>query len=81
MTEETLGQREVGIDVAVPSVAVVGRMVTRGVLRDTLRLLRDRDFSLRRKLYYLVVGPLYHVQKWRGVRRGASAELPKPPSS
>jgi glycosyltransferase involved in cell wall biosynthesis len=76
MTEETMGQREVGIDVAVPSVSVVGRMVTRGVALDMVKLMRDRDFSWRRKLYYLVIGPLYHLQKWRGVRRGARAELP-----
>jgi hypothetical protein len=47
-------------------------------VKDTARLLRDRDFSARRKAYYLVVGPLYHLQKWRGVRRGARAELPVP---
>src|SRR3954447_1903006 len=76
MTEETMGQREVGIDVAVPSVSVVGRMVTRGVALDTVKLMRDRDFSWRRKLYYLVIGPLYPLQKWRGVRRGPRAELP-----
>jgi rhamnosyltransferase len=76
MTEETMGQREVGIDVAVPSPVVVGKMVARGVLKDTARLVRDRDFSWRRKLYYLVTGPLYHLQKWRGVRRGARAPLP-----
>jgi rhamnosyltransferase len=76
MEAETMGQREVGIAVAVPSVKVVGRMMARGLARDTARLLRDRDFSLRRKLYYLVLGPLYHLQKWRGVRRGAKAELP-----
>ncbi len=80
MEEETLGQREVGIDVAVPSVTVVGRMVVRGVAKDTVRLLRDRDFSLSRKLYYLLVGPLYHLQKWRGVRRGARAPLPGAPA-
>jgi rhamnosyltransferase len=81
MAEETMGQREVGIDVAVPSVPVVGRMVTRGVVRDTVRLLRDGDFSWRRKLYYLVVGPLYHLQKWRGVRRGAMAPMPAAPGA
>jgi rhamnosyltransferase len=80
MEEETLGQREVGIAVAVPSIPVVTRMVVRGVVRDTVRLLRDRDFSLPRKLYYLLVGPLYHVQKWRGVRRGARAPLPAAPA-
>ncbi len=72
MEAETLGQREVGIAVAVPSVPVVGRMMARGVVKDTARLLRDRDFGLRRKLCCLVLGPLYHVQKWRGVQaRGA----------
>jgi rhamnosyltransferase len=78
MAEETMGQREVGIDVAVPSVGVVARMMARGIAKDTVRLLRDRDFSLRRKAAYLVAGPLYHVQKWRGVRRGAQAPLPAP---
>jgi rhamnosyltransferase len=76
MAEETMGQREVGIDVAVPSVPVVGRMMARGIVRDSVRLVRDGDFSWRRKLYYLVVGPLYHLQKWRGVRRGAMAPVP-----
>jgi rhamnosyltransferase len=76
MEEETLGQREVGIDVAVPSVGVVARMVLRGVVKDTVRLVRDRDFGPRRKAAYLVAGPLYHLQKWRGVRRGAQAPLP-----
>jgi rhamnosyltransferase len=76
MAEETMGQREVGIAVAVPSVSVVGRMMARGIVRDTVRLLRDRDFTARRKAYYVLAGPLYHLQKWRGVRRGARAELP-----
>lgn len=76
MVAETMGLREVGIAVAKPSVGVVGRMMARGVATDSLRLLRDRDFRLRRKLYWLVIGPLYHLQKWRGVRRGASAPMP-----
>jgi rhamnosyltransferase len=78
MAEETMGLREVGIDVAVPSVGVVARMVSRGVAKDSVRLFRDRDFSRRRKLWFLLVGPLYHLQKWRGVRRGARAPLPAP---
>lgn len=76
IVEETMGLREVGIHVDVPSLGVVGRVMARGVVRDSLRLVRDRDFRWRRKLYYLVMGPLYHVQKWRGVRRGASAPMP-----
>jgi rhamnosyltransferase len=75
LAAETMGLREVGIDVEVPSMSVVSRMVARGVAKDTVRLVRDRQFSWRRKLYYLVVGPLFHLQKWRGVRRGARADL------
>jgi rhamnosyltransferase len=81
MEEETLGQREVGIDVAVPSVGVVARMMARGVPLDALRILRDPHYRPARKLYYLAVNPLFHLQKWRGVRRGASravVERPRP---
>lgn len=77
MEAETLGQREVGIDVAKPSYGVVARMMLRGIPRDALRILRDGDYRARRKLYYLVVNPLFHVQKWRGVRRGAALEAPR----
>jgi len=79
MEAETLGQREVGIDVAVPSLGVVARMMARGIVRDTLGIVRDRDYRARRKLYYLAVNPLFHVQKWRGVRRGAAQPLPAQP--
>lgn len=76
MEAETLGQREVGIDVAVPSYGVVARMMSRGIVKDSVRIVRDRDYRARRKLYYLVVNPLFHVQKWRGVRRGAALPTP-----
>ena len=75
MVDETRGLREVGIDVAVPSVPVVARMVARGVVRDQVNIVRDGDFSPLRKAYWSVVNPLFHLQKWRGVRRGASAPL------
>lgn len=76
MEAETLGQREVGIDVAVPSLTVVAKMMTRGILRDAVGILRDGDYRVLRKLYYLAVNPLFHAQKWRGVRRGASVPMP-----
>jgi rhamnosyltransferase len=79
MEAETLGQREVGIDVAVPSIGVCARMMSRGILLDSIGIARDRDYRTRRKLYYLVVNPMFHVQKWRGVRRGASKPLPTQP--
>lgn len=69
---ETRGLREVGIDVAVPSWSVVARMIAKGVVRDQVLIVRDGDYGIRRKLYWSVLNPAYHLQKWRGVRRGAS---------
>lgn len=81
MVDETRGLREVGIDVAVPSVSVVARMVLRGVIRDQVSILRDREYTLLRKVYWSLVNPAYHLQKWRGVRRGAAAQAPVQPGA
>lgn len=75
LCDETRGLREVGIDVAVPSLRVVAVMVVKGVLRDFVALVRDAEYGPRRKLWYAVVNPLFHLQKWRGVRRGARANV------
>lgn len=75
MYDETQGLREVGIDVDVPSIAVVARMVTVGVLKDSVRILRDRDLTVRSRIKGLIINPAFHVQKWRGVRRGASKDM------
>lgn len=75
MFDETMGLREVGIDVARPTLRTVVRMVVRGVLRDQFRILRDPEYSVRRKVFWSLVNPAFHAQKWRGVRRGTSAPL------
>lgn len=75
MFEETQGLREVGIDVALPSIPTVAKLVVGGVLRDAVRLLRDREVTTKRKLHGLLVNPAYHVQRWRGVRRGVRSAL------
>lgn len=71
MVEETMGLREVGIAVEVPNILVCTRMIVRGVLGDSARIVRDHELGPRRKLWSLLVNPAFHVQKWRGVRRGA----------
>lgn len=76
MFEETQGLREVGIAVAVPSALVVSKMVVRGVVKDLVSIARDPEYGPRRKLYFAATNWLYHLQKWRGVRRGASTPLP-----
>ena len=75
MFDETLGLRQVGVPVAKPSLQAVARMVASGVVRDARRIVRDPAYSTRRKLYWLAVNPLFHVERWRGVRLAADAPL------
>lgn len=75
MFDETLGLRKIGLPVAVPSRKVVLKMLVRGIVRDTLEICRDGQYTFGRKLYWLAVNPLFHLQKWRGVRRAALADL------
>ena len=44
------------------------RLTVRGILGDTLRILRDRDYSWKRKLYWLAVNPAFQVRKWATAR-------------
>ncbi len=75
MFDETLGLRQVGVPVEKPSLKVVARMVAGGVVRDAKRIVRDPAYTPRRKLYWLAVNPLFHVERWRGVRLAADAPL------
>jgi rhamnosyltransferase len=73
MFDETLGLRRVGFDLQPPSLKSISKSIAFGVIKDSVRIVRDKDYSINRKLYWLVVNPLYHVEKWRGVRLGAQA--------
>jgi rhamnosyltransferase len=75
MFDETMGLRKIGIPIATPSRKAVLKMIARGSARDTLHTIKDGQYSLKRKLYSLVVNPAYHVQKWRGIRLATKAEL------
>jgi glycosyltransferase involved in cell wall biosynthesis len=73
--DETLGLRKIGLPVAVPSRKLICKLGLKGMLKDTVRILRDGEYSRKRKLYWVVVNPLFHIEKWRGVRRAALADL------
>ena len=75
MFDETMGLRKIGIPVPVPGKRAIIKMVSRGIIRDTLNILRDSQYSKKRKLYWLVLNPLYHVEKWRGVRLATLTDL------
>ena len=73
--DETLGLRKIGLPVSVPSRKLVVRLVVTGVLKDGVRILKDRDYSVARKIYWLFVNPFYHIERWRGVRLAATAPI------
>ncbi len=73
--DETRGLRAVGIDVEQPPRRTVAKMVIRGSLMDSIRTILDGEYSLKRKIYYLFTNPIYHIEKWRGVRLGARVSL------
>lgn len=75
MFDETLGLRRVGIPVDKPSLKAVAKMTAKGIIKDWVRTLQDGEYSVKRKLYWLVMNPFYHVEKWRGVRLAASVSL------
>jgi len=75
MFDETLGLRKIGLPVATPSRKTIAKLLVRGIVRDVFNIARDGDYSLRRKLYWLVVNPFFHIEKWRGVRMGALVSL------
>ena len=42
--------------------------VLKGSFKDTIRILKDKDYTLLRKAYWISVNPLFHFEKWRGIR-------------
>lgn len=73
--DETVGLREIGHGIPVLRRRAAFRLIARGVLGDSLRILRDADFGWRRRLYWLAVNPLYHVTKWTAYRRATLVDL------
>lgn len=75
MFDETMGLRKVGIIVPLPRIKQIVKMVLTGWIKDTIFTLRDGQYSLKRKLFYLATNLFYNIEKWRGVRRAVLTEL------
>lgn len=73
--DEIIGLRKIGTKILKPSIKSIVKSITLGVLKDGIRTTLDKEYSLKRKLYWLTMNPLYHISKWRGVRLAADAEL------
>lgn len=57
------------------SVLYITKQIVKGVLKDTPKILADSDYSWKRKLYWSVINPLFHLEKWRGIRLANRVKL------
>lgn len=73
--DETVGLRQIGFPIPPMTQSAQLRMTLRGIVGDTLRILRDGDFSWKRKLYWLVMNPRYQVRKWSLYRASTLVDL------
>jgi rhamnosyltransferase len=75
MREEVMGLREIGT--IIPPLRRRGafRLIVRGILADSVRIIADRDFGPVEKLSWLVRNPGYVVVKWTNYRRATVTEL------
>lgn len=75
MFDETLGLRKIGHDFEPLSRKAMLKNIVKGALKDTVRILIDGQYTKKRKLYWLVINPLFHIEKWRGVYVGTHVQL------
>lgn len=73
--DETIGLREIGHVIPPLSIARAIALAARGALRDSTRIVRDPHYRWRRRAYWLVVNPLYHLRKWSSYRRATRTDL------
>lgn len=75
MFDETVGLREIGFPVSAVSLRFAVTTTLKGIVRDSLGIVRDPHYSALRKLYWLLVNPAFHVAKWKHVRRATRVRL------
>lgn len=73
--DEIIGLRKIGVKVQRPSIKGVIKMIVFGVITDAIKTIYDPAYSLKRKIFWLVLNPLYHIEKWRGFRLAAAADV------
>lgn len=67
------GLRAIGTDVPRVSRFAAFKAFVKWTLADTGRIVGDSDFGVGRKLYWLVVNPVYHAVKWSAFAKASRA--------
>jgi rhamnosyltransferase len=74
MFDETVALRQIGKAIPPMRRRAQLRMTVRGILADTIRILRD-DYSAVGKVSWLLVNPRFHRAKWRAYRAATRVDL------
>lgn len=74
MFDETLGLRTIGL-IDTDNNRMTIKNMLRGTIGDTIRIIRDSSYPVRQKLHLLIINPLFHLEKARGVRRALRVDL------
>lgn len=75
MFDEVVGLRSVGIEVKFPGKKAILKLLVKGVLRDWIKTLKDGQYSMKRRVYWFFVNPIFHVEKWRGFTAGTRVDI------
>ncbi|MDN5275175.1 MAG: Rhamnosyltransferase [Candidatus Saccharibacteria bacterium] len=75
MFDEALALRKNGIQVRRPSRKAIVKMIITGSLKDGIRTIMDTEYSPKRKVYWFILNPFFHIEKWRGIYAAATIKL------
>lgn len=71
--DEIVGMRRAGALLPPPQAGY--RALARALVLDPVDILRDADYSVGRKVYWLLVNPFFHLSKYRASRRARRFDL------
>ncbi|CAD5993255.1 glycosyltransferase family 2 protein [Agreia sp. COWG] len=75
MFDETVALRQIGKPIPPMRRRAQLRMTVRGIVADSIRIMRDPDFRTLERLGWIARNPLYHRAKWRAYRAATMVDL------
>jgi rhamnosyltransferase len=73
--DEYLGLRKVGIMVEKPSMYATLKLILKGSLLDSFRIIKDPEYKIGAKIRWLFINPIVHIEKWIGMRKALDVDL------
>lgn len=73
--DEVTGLRQIGVPVPIPSLKLCALSVIQGSHNDFKLILKDRQYSRKRRLYWIAINPWLHLKKWQAIRSAASIDI------